>query len=347
MGKEQYDYIIVGQGIAGSLLAFELIKLGMKVIVIDDGWTRSSSVVAAGIINPITGKNFVHSWRYRDFMPVAIDTYKTLSQWMGRQYLYSQPILRTLETIEEENLWLSKTMDPYFDDLIASTPTIGRWGDYTRHQGNFAEIKAGARLDISGLISDFKNFLIERQMYLKASFDYSDVKIEKDKINYLNYIARSIVFCEGAKAVENPFFKDHQLSATKGEVLIIRCTDLEVEKMYKKKFFVVPLGSSLFWVGAGYEWNTTDPGPTQAGKAVILDMLHTMLKMPSFEIIDHKAGIRPTVQTRRPILKVSHIDSKLLMLNGLGTKGALSGPYLAQRCAEYLQSGDSKILSLH
>ena len=56
------DYLIVGQGIAGTLTAFQLLERNKKICIIDDGNKTSSSSVAAGMINPVTGRKYVKSW---------------------------------------------------------------------------------------------------------------------------------------------------------------------------------------------------------------------------------------------------------------------------------------------
>jgi glycine oxidase len=347
MNKYTYDYIIVGQGIAGSLLAYQLIERGFKVLVIDDGWSSSSSKVAAGIINPITGKNFVLSWKYRDFVPVADKLYSDLSLKLGGKYLLHQPIIRTLDNVESENAWSAKSIDPLFDDLIAKDAILGEWSEISKHNGGFAEISAGSRVDFPLLLLDFRNYLLAKDALHDGSFDYSRLIIdESELVKYDAFSAHEIVFCEGAKGVDNPFFIDHRLSSTKGEVLIIRCPGLKAVKIYKQKFFIVPLGNDLFWVGAGYEWNTMDNSPTTEGKQEILDKLSQMVDFPSFEIVEHKAGIRPTVQTRRPIMKTSHIDNRIHMLNGLGTKGALIAPFVTLQFVQYLLSKDASMLNL-
>lgn len=347
MNNKNYDYFIVGQGIAGTLLAYRLINLGKSVLVIDDKWTYSSSTVAAGIINPITGKNFVLSWRYRDFNPVAMSTYVELGEKLGGKYLIHQPIIRTLDSIEGENAWSTKAIDPLFDDLIAKEADNSEWKKISKHNGAFAEIKSGCRIDFMQLLKDFKHYLCENNSYFEACFTYESLDFSnKDYIKYGDFSAKEVVFCEGVKAINNPYFIDHKLSGTKGEVLIIKCPGLRASKMYKKKFFIIPLGDDYFWVGAGYQWNTIDHSPTSQGKEEIIERLTDMLDMPPYEVIEHKAAIRPTVQTRRPIMKTSHIDPRIHMLNGLGTKGALIAPFVTQQFAEYLMSKDEKFLLL-
>ena len=52
----QKDVIIIGQGVVGSLLAMQLLKMGMRVMVMDDSAHIGATQVAAGLINPLYGK---------------------------------------------------------------------------------------------------------------------------------------------------------------------------------------------------------------------------------------------------------------------------------------------------
>jgi len=54
--------IVVGAGIAGSLLTLELVDRGCDVTLFDDPDHPGCSHIAAGMINPITGRKFVKSW---------------------------------------------------------------------------------------------------------------------------------------------------------------------------------------------------------------------------------------------------------------------------------------------
>jgi choline dehydrogenase-like flavoprotein len=67
----QVDFLIVGQGLAGSLLARSLRLRGRKVHVVDDGWKSSASQVAAGLMTPLTGRRFTLTKDYPELFAAA------------------------------------------------------------------------------------------------------------------------------------------------------------------------------------------------------------------------------------------------------------------------------------
>ena len=56
----------------------------------------------------------------------------------------------------------------------------------------------------------------------------------------------------------------------------------------------------------------------------------------NFEVIEHFAGVRPTVNDRKPLLGRHPIYSNLYILNGLGTRGVLLGPSMAKDLFDFI-----------
>jgi glycine/D-amino acid oxidase-like deaminating enzyme len=77
------DILIVGQGLAGSLLAWELECAGISFVIADRGHSTAATLAAAGIINPITGRRLAKSWRIDVFHPFARATYRALERALG------------------------------------------------------------------------------------------------------------------------------------------------------------------------------------------------------------------------------------------------------------------------
>ena len=67
----QIDFLIIGQGISGTWLSYFLEKAGKSFIVIDNADPLSSSRLAAGVINPVTGRRHVEVWMADKILPFA------------------------------------------------------------------------------------------------------------------------------------------------------------------------------------------------------------------------------------------------------------------------------------
>ena len=127
----------------------------------------------------------------------------------------------------------------------------------------------------------------------------------------------------------NPFFSDIPLTGTKGEVLTIKAPALQLKEAIKSSVFIIPIGDNYYRVGATYEWTDKTNTPTEQAKSELISKLKAFITC-EFEIVDHKAGVRPTTNDRRPIVGQHHTFKPLYVLNGLGSRGVMVGPYIAK-----------------
>lgn len=331
----EFDFIVVGQGIAGTLMAWNLHLAGKKVLIIDDHHSGSSSLVAAGIVNPITGKNYVTSWRIQEFLPVAIQTYDALNQYYGIQCYTCANILRSLYSGSDENTWLAKSAEPGMEQFICKEVDLDTYTGKVHQQLSYGELQGTFYVNMTMIMSTVKDEWITQKAYITECFQYDLLKISTDGFIYKDNKSKGIVFCEGYRAISNPYFTKIGLAPSKGEVLIVKIPDAGFKKMYKDGIFFVPQGDDTYWVGSGYEKNATDDHPTQKNYDVLSAELERVLKIP-YEIIGHKAAIRPTMQNRRPVFKEHENIEGMYLLNGLGTKGASIGPFYATQSARYM-----------
>lgn len=72
--------LIVGQGLAGTALGLELEEAGVDFVIVSAGHAEAASRVAAGLVNPVTGRRWVKSARVDELLPFARDRY---AQWSG------------------------------------------------------------------------------------------------------------------------------------------------------------------------------------------------------------------------------------------------------------------------
>jgi glycine oxidase len=363
----EQDYIIVGQGIAGSILAYFLRKNGQKVVIIDGDTegSLSSSKVAAGVINPITGRRFVKSWRIDALLPVAKRTYQELENLLNILIWHDRRIVRTLKDTEEENNFLLRRTYPDYAvfcgetasslEELASRRKIGTSSsvkpDFFNDFHAFAETTNSAQVNLPLLVTHLRDYFIDNQLFINDIFSFDDLVIEANFVRYKNIKAKKIIFAEGAAGAENPYFSWLPFNLDKGELLLVRIPDLNLGTIFKHKISIVPLHDvengenteelvpiflresyfeNLYWVGATNAWIFDNNLPTEANKQLIMNELHEILNCP-FEIIAHQAAIRPTVKDRRPFIGWHPQFPNLGIFNGFGTKGASLVPFFAEQ----------------
>ncbi len=303
--------------------------------MIDKGLEQTSSKVAAGIINPVTGRRVVKSWMIDELIPFAKNTYHEIEEKLKQPIYHEINIIRTLPDIEADNLWNTRSALPDLEDYMLTNPSIEGFKEKLQAVFNFGEIQQTARLDIKLLLESYKHYLKNDNKYLGDNFDYDELIKEDNFVRYKGVRAKKIIFCEGYQTIHNPYFSYLPFVLSKGEVLIIKIPGAAFTKIIKHKLFIVPLGKDYYWIGSTYDWKFNDSEPTEAGKENLIQRLKASLQLP-YEVIMHKAAIRPTTKDRRPFLGIHPEYPCLAIFNGMGTKGASLSPFFAQHFVDFL-----------
>ena len=340
MNQKTTDYIIVGQGLAGTLLAYFLQREGKSVYVIDQEHWGSASAVAAGLINPITGRRFVKSWMIEKLIPAAEATYLELEQLLKIRLYHPRNIIRALFNSREENDWLARSGEAGYHRFMAEE---ARWDDFTQHTEaaySYGELLQSAQVDVPLLIKAYRKHLNEKGIIRSERFDYSQIHFDNVLVEYKGIKAEKIIFCEGHQSRYNPYFAYLPFNPAKGEILIVKIPEAGFTKLFKHRVFIAPLGNDLYWVGATNDWDFDNDSPTTEARSFLKERLQDILTIP-FEIVTHQAAIRPTVKDRRPMLGFHPHFPALVIFNGLGTKGASLGPYWAGHMTEVLTKNGS------
>lgn len=330
---KHYDYIIVGQGIAGSCLAFQLHTLGKKVIFINKDDKNISSQIAAGLYNPIVFKRLNKSWLADELIPYLSDFYPKVEEFIGDKILFKKEMVKLFVDAEQENDWYAKSEDNRFTKYLGDQQKIEfpKW--LKNHSFSYAKVNESGYVNTSVFLDGIKrNFDV-----MNENLNYDFLKITNVNIEYKAISAKEIIFCEGHLAKNNPFFNYLPFSLTKGEVLEIKLKEKTIKHVFSKGFFIKPLGKNIYKVGATFNWKDKTTTPTEEGKQQLLDKLATIgIEENDFEIINHLAGIRPTVTDRRPTIGTHPIFKNLHVFNGLGTKGIMIAPFFSKQFANNL-----------
>ena len=333
--QKEVDYIIVGQGLTGSLLAHALLQKGKTIHVFDNHHQHSSSKVAAGIINPVTGRRVVKSWLIDDLIPFAKKTYQDLEEKLGIKIFYERNVIRILFSIKDENKWLEKTGDETVAKYVLENENLGNFiGKIIEGEG-VGEIQHSSQVDMTLFLETTKALLLSEQMISVEKVDYQSVSFEEDAVTYKNIKGKKIIFCEGQQGQNNPWFGTLPFEVAKGEVLLVKIPNANFDKILKHKLFIVPLQDELYWVGSTYDWDSPDDLPTEEAKQLLIHKLGKVLTVP-FEVMEHRAAIRPTTFDRRPMVGLHHANTLLGIVNGMGTKGASLAPYFVNQFVEFL-----------
>lgn len=328
------DYIIVGQGLAGSILDFTFRKNGLHGIVIDNGHKNAASKVGAGVINPLTGRKYVKSWMIDDLLPRAREIYDQLGTLIGVPIHSERNILRALYTIQEENEWEVKT-DLKETRHYKAEVDCSKYDGFINPALSYGELQGGMQVHLPVLINVYRKFLEKYKFIVEQEFDFNKLSCSDDGVEYDVLKAENIFFAEGHKVKSNPYFSHLAHEPSKGEALIIKVDNCEADKILKQKLFIVPFGEGVFWVGAGYEWSFQDEKPTSSEKDRIMKILDDNLKAP-YQILDHIAAVRPTVMDRRPYIGPHYDHKNMYIFNGFGTKGASLVPYWSEHLMRHM-----------
>ncbi len=327
------DFLIIGQGLAGTLVAHELERRNRSFHIIDHADVHSSSRLAAGVINPITGRRYVKSWMYDTLLPVALSTYQDLEQYMGCQLIRARNIIRIFPDQKQETDWLARSALPEYAKYMVDDPHLGAFALLDQHW-RFGEVCESYQLEIPLLLTVSRDRWVGKGSLSNATFDPDALQMGSE-IRYRGVQAGAVIFCEGANLQRNPLFRSTLLDVSRGDILLVHIPSLNADKIIKKKFFLIHLADDLYWFGAKNSWDLDHVFPVESIRHLLEAALTDLVKIP-FEIIEHKAAIRPTVKDRRPILGQHPDYDNVYILNGLGTKGASLGPYWSKRLLDFI-----------
>lgn len=334
MNKRKCEFLIIGQGIAGTLIASELLDRGKDILVVDPGSANTSSKIAAGVINPITGRRFVKSWRFDEIFAFAKKRYKAISEFLDvDNFITPREIVRVLFNAGEENEWLARTGQDGWKEYVGEAKSLLEFEGHIQNGFSQGLIK-GAQVDIARLVKTFREYLASRNLLLSKKISVTEKAILEKQIENIEF--ENIIFCEGAAGRFNPLWSFVEFEPAKGEVFHVKIDGLRTERLIKHNLMMTPLGEEKYWVGSNYEWNAANDQPSDIGRKFIYKKLEKMLI--DFTEINHLAATRPTIKDRRPVLGKHPKYNNCYLFNGLGTKGASLGPLLAHEFCEVIFS---------
>lgn len=339
--EQPLDFVIIGQGLAGTTLAWQLKWRGLRGVIVnrDDG--TSASKAAAGLMTPVTGKRLVPAWRLEETWTAADDFYRRVEQETKSQFLTEPGQIRLFDEEEAKDEFDRRDWSGHPVEIGRPSQLVDA-KSFNAPFGGF-ELPTARRLDVPAYLAASREAFLAGSTLRIAKFDpAADLKVEHDIVQLpkFNLTTRHLIFCQGALGAENPWFDDVEFKSARGEILTLKIDGLAETRIVNQVVWLVPCGNDIFKAGSTYDFENLDLGATPAGRDEIVERLKKYLKLP-FEIIDHESGVRPIVTERRPIIGVHRKFPQLAIFNGLGSKGSLLAPLVASQLAEHLFDGSS------
>ena len=326
------NILIIGGGIAGCSLAWQLTKKGARVKLLDKK-ENHSSFVAAGMINPIVFRRMNLSWRVDELLPEAKKYYTELEKETGEIFFTPLKIRRFFTSEQEKSFWIKKQGKQEFENYLTYQNSFDAPIDKSRSLLGSGMVKNGFRVNAKVCMNQLHELLISKNILNYERFDHSKFII--DKCQYGGNQFDAVTFCCGSEHDEIPYFQKVNIEHTKGQIISIRSEELNEKECWNKKGFLLPIGSQKFKVGATIEREINDVKNTKEGRQEMQQVLEGMSDA-KYELVGQESGIRPTVYDRRPVMG-EHPDKKgIYIFNGLGTKGYLLAPLLSLEMANHI-----------
>jgi len=301
-----------------------------------DGPQPAASKVAGGVVNPVVLKRFTPIWNLPQFFEAALPFYTMMADRIGVNFLQEVSLLRVLNSVEEQNDWLVASDKRSLSSFL-SAEVFKNSNPNVLAPFGYGGVKEVFQINTPLLLDAYRTDLIQKEQLLSESFEYEALQLDAATgIEYKNYRARKLVFAEGAGAIHNPLFSLDCLIPKKGEYIVFKSAELNLDAILKGPIFIIPLGNHLYKAGATFDHHGKSPEITETGKLQLETAVRKLIHCP-FEVVDQMAGMRPTVKDRRPLLGTIEHPS-VLFYNGLGTRGLGMAPLLSQQLYDYAEN---------
>lgn len=318
---------IVGQGLAGSVLALTLDEAGCNVHITDDGHLTAASSVAAGMFNPVNFRRFKPGWYAPQLLPAMLDFYGRWERRWGATLLHSRDIVRIFRQPEQRTQWLSSCeLNPHF---FSPENTDDLQGIRLHFEDGYGVVKEGGFLDVKLFLALTREYFKQKNALTTSSAP--NISPEKDT---------TTIYCEGYRGASNPLFSWLPFSNVKGETVEISSAGLPEKNITSGGVWIIPRSENTYRVGATFTWDDLSPAATVQGLET-LEREISQLCTATWEVISQAAGVRPATRDRRPFTGLHPDYPQIGIFNGLGTKGVMLAPWVAADFTSHLLNGSA------
>lgn len=339
-------FIIVGAGLAGTLMAWELEKRGVNYEVWDapknsskssrtqthsspSNTSNQASRVAAGMFNPVSFKRIVEVWNAREHMDVMRETYLKIESFLKipGKILHKSPIMRVFPNSQYRMLWEKRLKDEHTVSQFLRPVSDEVPDDIVAPHG-FGVVPEAGWVDLPLLLDSFRSFLESKGKYREKTYN-SKFDDEFQTSNFID--------CRGVGAIEDLVKHNLKIQSDHGEVLTLKSNIKTKNMCVNRVKWLLPRGNHTYKLGATYKWNVVKSQPTEEGRDELLTGIKPIISsevFDHFEITNQETGLRPASKDRRPY--AGKMNENTYIINGFGTRGVLIGPATAAHLVRFI-----------
>lgn len=330
------NILIIGQGIAGTTLAWELQRRGVDFMVVDRPLAETASRVAAGLVNPLTGRAFRTGWRQDECLNAAFTFYPETESALQGSWWQKTPIFRELETEEQQDIWKNRQTDE------ASASYAGPffpWPTGWEGHGKAAYTRGAAVLHVEAFVNAARKQWLSDGHFIEGEIQSDDLIAEGDSFRWHDTLYTHVVWCTGWEVGLHPAMTPLKGRPSKGTILDLTLHDLTWQAG------VLHFGHWLvhrdnFWrFGATYAWTWEQPGAAEAPAIQELMLSIVQRYRGSMDCLRARAAVRPIIRRSQPVAGAIPKLPGQYVFSGLGSKGVTTAPWTATTLATHLIDG--------
>ncbi len=328
--NQHTDNLIIGQGLAGTTLAWRLLEAGQSVVVVDRNEEATASRVSAGLVTPWTGRRMTQSDDYQEHWDEAIGFYRNIEEQLGQSLFVEQSMVRVFVNRSDEAVFEQRREQ-------SGTGQLEPWSGQLQEDGREivgCRMSPAGRLDVKKYLRASVDYFSERGQWHQFDLNLPDglgQQGDRVVVPELDLSADRVIFCQGA--VENPWFTGIPNNASRGDVINVQIDGYQATEIVHQSIWLAPEPDGSITAGSTYDWKHLENTPVASGRREILKAMKRFIE-GTVRVRNHIAAVRPTMKDYRPVAGQHSEHSFLWILNGLGSRGVLTAPRLARFMAE-------------
>ncbi|MEO2033437.1 MAG: FAD-dependent oxidoreductase [Planctomycetaceae bacterium] len=331
--------LIVGQGLAGTTLAWRLREAGQSVVLVDKSESVTASRVAAGLITPWSGRRMTQSSDFDENWIEARDFYRSVENRLGQSLFTDQSMLRLFVHRSDETIFEQRREE-------SGSQSLKRWSGQLQPQGPSIEgcrMQPAGRLNVRRYLQASIDFFSDLGQWFQLELNLPDslvIHTDYVQVPELQLVADRVIFCQGATT--NPWFEGIPNNPSRGDIINVRLDKYQATDVVHHSIWLVPEADGTVTAGSTYDWKFIQNTPTAAGRREILRAMNRFIEGP-IQVNHHTAAVRPTMKDYRPVIDRHETHDRLWIFNGLGSRGVLAAPRLARLLAESMVEASQKL----